>query len=241
MEINTPQKVKTGMFVTIGFFILLVFIFLIGSQKNLFTSTFSLSGQFKNVSGLVIGSTVRLGGINVGVVDEIQIINDTIVKVDLVIDRKVKKYIKSDAKISIGSDGLMGDKIVVIGGGGQGKEINNNAFLSVKNPMDTDRLLVRLDSIATNADILVSNVADIFGKINRGEGSVGRLLNENKLAKDLEKTVNSTNNTIKKVGENMDAAKNSFLLKGYFKKKERAKDKKEAEKLQQEEPKIDPK
>jgi phospholipid/cholesterol/gamma-HCH transport system substrate-binding protein len=226
METQSSQKIKTGMFVSIGLLLLLFFTFVIGSRRNMFSSTFRLSGDFKNVSGLMIGSPVRLSGINVGVVEDISIKNDSLVQVDLVIESEVKKYIKTDSKISISSDGLMGDKLILISSGVSGEIAKHNQSLDVKNPVDIDKFITRMDSITNHADVLVSNVSDIFEKMNNGKGSLGRLLNNNSLAKNLEATVESTNNTVKKVGENMDAAKNSVLLKGYFRKKEKAKQKK---------------
>src|ERR1051325_3725876 len=100
---------KLGMFVVIGLALFVIAIYYVGKQKNLFGSTFHLKSQFKTVSGLKVGNNVRFSGINVGTVDEIELITDTSVMVNLVIKKEFQKFIKTDSKGSIGSDGLMGD------------------------------------------------------------------------------------------------------------------------------------
>lgn len=230
MKTTVSQKIKTGIFSVIGFAILVLFIFLIGSQKNMFSSTFHVKGQFKNVSGFVTGNMVRFAGINVGSVNDISILNDTTVTVDIVLQEDVKKFIKTDSKLSIGSDGLMGDKLITISAGTDslGKPIQTNQVLAVANPMDMDKIMARVNGITSSAEVLMGNLANVTTKINSGKGSLGRLLNDDGLAKGLENTINSTNKTVKSIdraasglGDNMEAAKKSILFKGYFKKKDK--------------------
>jgi len=114
MKATASQKIKIGIFTFLGLVVLILGIFFIGNQKNLFSSTFGVYGTFKNVSGLQVGNNVRFAGINVGVVEDISIVNDSTVRVDLTLNDYLKKFIKTDSKLSIGSDGLMGDKLVVI-------------------------------------------------------------------------------------------------------------------------------
>ena len=114
MEKSTGNKVKLGIFVSAGFALLIACIYLIGERKQLFSNTFHVSGIFKNISGLQIGNNVRFSGINVGIVDGIEQLTDTTVKVDMLIDDDTRKFMKKNAKAIIGSDGLMGNKIVMI-------------------------------------------------------------------------------------------------------------------------------
>jgi phospholipid/cholesterol/gamma-HCH transport system substrate-binding protein len=227
MKTNLSQKVKTGIFVTIGIGILLATVFIIGNQKNLFDNRFTIKANFNNVSGLQIGNLVRFAGINVGTVSDITIVNDTTVQVSLALQESVKKFIKQDASANIGSDGLMGDKIIQVSAGTPGNPVvKENSIITGKNPMNMDAVMVKLNHIATNAESMTGSLADIVGKVNSGQGSLGRLINNDKLARNLEGTLNSTTETVKSIkkgaegfSDNMDAVKNSFLLKGYFKKK----------------------
>ena len=80
MKSTSSTKIKTGIFVIAGFAVLLLMIFIIGNQQNLFRSTFKLHVLYKSVAGLQEGSFVRFAGINVGTVDLIDIQNDTTVR-----------------------------------------------------------------------------------------------------------------------------------------------------------------
>ncbi|MBK9478756.1 MAG: MCE family protein [Bacteroidetes bacterium] len=78
------------------------------ASKNLFNPVFRLNSTFYNVSGLQVGNTIRFSGINVGTVDDISIINDSMVRVEMLIRKEVQKFIKEDCKVKIGSEGLIG-------------------------------------------------------------------------------------------------------------------------------------
>ena len=230
MKTTSVQKIKIGGFVLAGLAVLIVGIFLIGNRKGLFTKTFSLHGMFKNVNGLQQGNNVRFAGINVGVVQGIEIVNDTTVKVILTLNEDVKKFVKKDAKLSISSDGLMGDKLVVISPGttNNSKGVADGDELKGVNPFDVDKLIGKFTKIADNAGELVDGLSEMVYKVNHGQGSIGRLLNNDKMAKDLEGTVKQARTTIANVhqttgtlNEDLKAAQSNFLLKGFFKKKKK--------------------
>jgi phospholipid/cholesterol/gamma-HCH transport system substrate-binding protein len=230
MKITSGQKIKIGIFTLAGLAVLVIGIFLIGNKKGLFSSTFNVHGMFKNVNGLQVGNNARFAGINVGVVEDIQIMNDTTVKVVLTLNDDVKKFIKKDAKLSIGSDGLMGDKLVVIspGGGISNEQVKNGDQLAGINPLDVDKIINKFTKIADDAGDLVEGLAAIVNKVNSGKGSIGRLLNNDKMAKDLEGTVKQAKTTMANVhkttgtlNEDLKAAQSNFLLKGFFKKKKK--------------------
>ncbi|GAC1533514.1 MAG: hypothetical protein NVS3B15_14180 [Sediminibacterium sp.] len=229
MKTSIAQKIKVGSFIAAGFGLLLVAIFLIGKQKNLFTKTFTIYASFKNVSGLQTGNFVRFAGINIGSVENISIQNDTIVRVSLQLQNSIRQFIKTDAAASIGSDGLMGDKLIQIAPGTPNAPIiKEGGFITGINPGSMDQIMNKLAKIATNAESLTENLAGIVQKVNHGEGTFGRLLSNDNLARKLEGTISSAQQTVQSIKkgaegftENMNAAKSNFLLKGYFKRKER--------------------
>ncbi len=234
MKTNSGQKLKLGIFTFVGVLILVLAIFFIGKSKSLFNTTFNVYGVFKNVNGLQAGNNVRFAGINVGVIQNIRIISDTAVRVDLTLNKSVQQFLKKDVKASIGSDGLMGDKLIVINPGTGGGELNNGDHVATINPIDVDKIIGRVTKAADNAGVLISNLSEIVYKVNHGKGSIGKLLSSDKLANDLEGTVKqarSTLSTVKKgtegFSENMEAAKHNFLLRGYFNKKKKAAQKKQ--------------
>ena len=229
MQIQTSQKIKTGIFVIAGLGILIMLIIFIGNQKNLFRSTIQLHINYHTVAGLQEGSFVRFNGINVGSVGLIEIQNDTTVRVDISLQKKIVKFIKVDSKASIANDGLMGDKLIQITAGGDHSAlIGDNGTLIAVNPFNMEKAMTKIENIVNNIDTLSGNLSAIFSKVNNGKGSLGQLLNSNKLATDLEQTVSSAKKTVKTIDkaadglkDNMDAAKSNFLLKGFFKKKEK--------------------
>ncbi len=232
MKTTSSQKIKIGLFTFTGLVVLALAVFLLGNKKGFFNSTFNVYGRFKNVNGLRVGNNVRFAGINVGVVDAITIVTDSSVRVDLTLNDNVKKFVKTDSKMSIGSDGLMGDKLIVVAPGGAdgAQEVQNGAQLATVNPMDVDKIISKLTGIADNAGTLIQNLSDITGKVNGGKGSLGRLLNDDKMAKDLDATVKQAKTTMANVhtttstlNEDLTAAQHNFLLKGYFNKKKKAK------------------
>jgi len=228
MKISSSQKIRTGIFILIALGVLGITIFLIGKQKNLFSNTFPVNAEFNNVSGLEVGNYVRFAGINVGTVEDITIVNDTTVRVDMILQTNVKPYIKADSRASIGSDGLMGDKLVQIAPGTDSAGALKDGKLIGVTPFDMDKLATRLSSIVNDAQVITANLSGIISKVNNGNGSIGMLLNNDQLAKNLQSTVQSTNQTINTVNkaagnisDNMEAAKHSILFRGYFKKKEK--------------------
>ncbi len=229
MNISATQKTKTGIFVFVTLGLLLGLIVVISKHKKLFADTFLVYAQFKNIAGTKEGNFVRFAGINIGTVETIQIINDTTVQLGLNIDKDVNAYIKADAVVSIGSDGLMGDKLILISAGSAtAVAVKNGGMLQASNPLDVDKVLNNLAQISDNAYIVTAGLANIVEKVNSGEGTIGRLLADDELADNMEKTLVTAKATAKNisktatsVNENMEAAKNSFLLKGYFKRKEK--------------------
>src|SRR5580698_4781520 len=97
MPKEKSYKWKLGLFAIAALVVAVGAIYYIGKQKNKFGSVLHISAQFASVSGLKPGSNVRLGGIDVGTVDEIGLVTDTTVQVDMIIQRKVQKFIKTDA------------------------------------------------------------------------------------------------------------------------------------------------
>jgi phospholipid/cholesterol/gamma-HCH transport system substrate-binding protein len=127
----------------------------------------------------------------------------------------------------------MGDKLVVInpGGGTSNEQVKNGEELSVVNPLDVDKILSKFTKITDNAGDLVEGLANIVNKVNSGQGSIGRLLNNDKMARNMENTVKQAQTTMANVhqtsstlNEDLTAAQHNFLLKGFFKKKQKAKD-----------------
>jgi len=224
-------KIRLGIFVTGGLVLFVLAIFIIGKQKNLFNPVYTLHSTFHNVSGLQIGNNIRFSGINIGTVDNINIINDSTVRVDMTIKREVKQFIKSDSEVAIGSEGLIGDRLLIITqGSSNASQAMEGQQLTSKEPVETDAIMESLQITAGNAEVISYQLADIMTKINRGDGTLGRLIQDTTIAENLNQTIVNLKKSSKGLGENMEAVKHNFLFRGYFKKKEKAAAEKATEK-----------
>ena len=228
---------KLGMFVLIAIVAFGATIYLVGKQKNLFGDTFRIHSNFKNVSGLEVGNNVRFSGITIGTVDEIQLISDSAVVVSMTIKQEVQKFIKTDAMASIGSDGLMGDKVLTISPGSHSnKMVQNNSRIGSTKAVEMDEIMQSVKTSMDNASIITEELAQFSYDMNHGKGALSKLMTDEKFANSLSKTMTNLQTGTKGLSENMEAAKHNILLRGYFnkKKREEAKKKEELEKAKKE-------
>ncbi|TDW48071.1 phospholipid/cholesterol/gamma-HCH transport system substrate-binding protein [Flavobacterium sp. 270] len=230
MEKQSEYTWKLGMFVTIGLVLFVMAVYFIGKQKNLFGSTFHITSQFKNVSGLEVGNNVRFSGINVGTVEEIKLINDSSVVVRLVMKDNVQEFIKTDARASIGSDGLMGDKVLTISPGTKSqKVIENNGQIASVDGIEMQDLMKSVKKSVDNVGVISDELAIFSHSMNNGNGALARLVRDDKMANSVSNTLSNLESGTKGFSDNMEAAKSNFLLRGYYKKKEKQKAKKAEE------------
>ncbi|MBX9889125.1 MAG: MlaD family protein [Flavobacteriaceae bacterium] len=315
MENKIIKSWKLGMFVALSLTVFLVAIYFIGKSQNLFGTTFHLQAKFKNVSGLQIGNNVQLSGINIGTVKEIEFLSDSIVMVNMVIRSEIQQYIKTDAFATIGSDGLMGDKVLMITAGSTSQEIvKDHALILSTEAVGIEDLMNGLKKSIDNAQVITKELSEFSHKMNNGKGAlakvltdeefsrtidktlhnlergtdefvlftknmnnkngslskimtdpvyansiektlsgfeksaadinvftsklrnengiISKLLSDEKMANDLDSILINTKAATEKLNELEEAAKHNFLLRGYFRRQEKAKDKIEAEKNQ---------
>jgi phospholipid/cholesterol/gamma-HCH transport system substrate-binding protein len=223
MKNTKGNKVKLGIFVSSTLVLLIAGIYFIGKRQQLFHNTFRVSGIFKDINGLEVGNNVRFTGINVGVVEDIQQITDTTVKVDMIIRDETRKFMKKNAKALIGSDGLMGNQIVTIipGPAGQPSVIDNDIIATAKT-VSMDDILGKIKVTADNAAHITQDLAVVMGSIRDGKGTIGRLLMDSVMANEVNAAMVNIKQGAGGFKQNMNAASHNFLLRGYFKKKENA-------------------
>jgi len=224
METHSQKfKVRLGLFIAGGLAVFVIAIFIIGKQDNLFDPVFKLTTTFYNVSGLEVGSNVRFSGINVGTVDNIKIINDTTVRVDMLIKKNVQQFIKKDCLAGIGSAGIIGDRILIITQGSYDAPlIKDGEDIESKEPVETAAIMESMQITADNAAIISYQLAEIMININSGQGTLGRLIQDSSIAENIDRTIINLRKSSRGLSENMNAAKENFLLKGYFNRKVRA-------------------
>jgi phospholipid/cholesterol/gamma-HCH transport system substrate-binding protein len=235
MKTQIGKNIKLGVFVALGTLFFIIGIYFVGKKQNLFDTTFRISAVFKDVSGLQPGNNVRFAGINVGIIENIQIVNDTSIRVDMQIQEKVHKFIKDDSQAIIGSEGIMGNKILIITPGSTGKVIKNDAFVATTAPVNMDDIMKNLKVTIENAALLTADLSEITYSIRSGKGTIGKLFMDSTFAEEIDKTVGNIKEGTGDFQENMEAAKSNVLFRGYFRRKAKEKEReaKEAEEAKQ--------
>jgi len=197
---KTINNMKLGLFVFAGFLFLIFSLYMIGRNRNLFGSTFSVSVRFNNINGLVPGNNVRYSGIDVGTVDRIDLINDTSVLVTMVIDKSASGHIKKNALASIGTDGLMGNKLVSIKSQpGDSPPVGDGDEIQSRKPVETDEMLQTLNTTNENIAVITHNLKEITGKLN-SRNSFWNFLSDTLIVQDLKHAVSS----IRRAGANTE-------------------------------------
>jgi phospholipid/cholesterol/gamma-HCH transport system substrate-binding protein len=179
------QQLKVGAFVVAGLALFLLSVFFIGSENNIFSRTFDVAAIFKNVEGLKAGDNVWLSGVKIGTVTDVKIVSQGKVVVNLSLKDNQNQFIQTDATASIGSDGLVGNKIVVIRPGTSGQVVSPDDTINTSSPPDTQELINIAKDVGENTRSITSDLKTIAKRVNDGKGIVGELLNDGDIAKEI--------------------------------------------------------
>jgi phospholipid/cholesterol/gamma-HCH transport system substrate-binding protein len=227
MKKETGNKMRLGIFVTITVLLFIIGIYFIGEKQQMFNRTFHISTVFKDINGLQVGNNVRYTGVDVGIVNSIEQVSDTTVRVSMEIDESAKKFIKKNVKAKISSDGLMGNKIVSIIPGIPGQEeISDNDIIQSIQPIDMDNVLSSVKVTTDNLASMSGDLAAIMKNIHEGKGTIGKLFMDSTMAQNVSQAMVNIKQGAGGFNQNMNAASQSFLLRGYLKKKKEEANKK---------------
>ena len=196
MSKKINKNVKLGAFVIAGIIIFIGAVYYIGAQKNIFGNTVQITAFFKSVGGLQVGNNVRYSGINIGTVESISIVSDVKIRVVMRVDRESSRFIKQDAEVSIGSEGLMGSKVISISSGTENTpNIDDQAVLTAVEPVEIDQILAELEKTAKHAQGIMINLEEITTQVRQGEGTIGRLLTDPELVNNFDQMINAYHRT----------------------------------------------
>lgn len=186
------EGARLGIFIFFGTVFLVISIFLLGSKEKLFTTTSEVKAYFTQIEGLKSGAPVRLSGYDIGSVSSISFSNDLSARVEVKmrIDNALKHFIHLDSEAAIETEGLVGKKIVTItAGSANTSEIGDGGVIRSKNPVNVSAIIEETQALMANIKDLSKDFSEIFAKINQGEGSIGKLVNDEEL---YNSTVNLT-------------------------------------------------
>lgn len=189
MNKETLHKTILGAFVTVGIILLIIAVYIIGSKKNIFSRTMEVSAVFKEVNGLQGGNNVRFRGIDVGTIKDVLIENDSTVKVIMIIEHRICPFINKNAIVSIGTDGLMGNKIVNIHNQKfHSSPIEEDDMLQAEEPIATDEVFRTLTSTNENIREVTEDLKTITKRLNSGN-NVWTLLSDTAIAENLKHAI----------------------------------------------------
>lgn len=178
-----------GAFILAGLAMLIAGVFTIGSQEKMFVKKISLFIVFDDVGGLQPGNNVWLSGVKVGTVRNVSFLEDRRVRITLAIQKKAQHLISKDARAKISTDGFIGNKIVILYGGSLvAGRVSDGDRLTSEQGISTDQMMATLQSSNNNLWQITNAIKEITRKIGAGEGTLGQLVNNDKLLQDIQAT-----------------------------------------------------
>jgi len=179
---KTKLELKVGIFVFIGMVILVIFILSIGGVKT-WASGYRVNFMFNFVNGVKTGAPVRFAGVDAGMVKSIKYYYDpeeskTKVRVTCWLNKAV--LIPLDSKIWVNTLGLLGEKYIeIMPGNDYGQLLLAGEELAGEDPLP-------MNDIMKNAKRMVDNLDTGMERILNKEGTVGKLLFDDKIYNELD-------------------------------------------------------
>lgn len=179
------NNIRLGVFVLAGLLFLILLLYMMGKNQHLFGSNYHLRVRFENVQGLKPGHNVRYSGIEVGTVKSVTFLNDTLIEVDMLIENRMKKIIRQNAIVAIGTEGFVGNKVVNIFPGKTSAELaKENDLLTSKKPIDTDEMLRTLYRTNEDVSAVAANLRSTVQNLNNSD-ALWTLLNDKSLPANI--------------------------------------------------------
>jgi len=178
---ESPNKraVIVGLFIFVGLMFLLGGILIVGNIRETFNNKMKVISIFDDVSGLKEGNNVWYSGVKIGTVSNMNFFGRSQVEVILNIATKSQQYIRKDAKVKISSDGIIGNKIIVIYGGTPDfAQVEVGDTLAVERTFTSEDMINTLQDNNENLLVITSNIKDITNRMTDGDGTIGKLLND---------------------------------------------------------------
>ena len=195
------DKIKVlgvGSLILVASVIVIITIFMLGQKNQIFTTTVPIKVKFGDIGGLQEGASVRISGIDVGIVDKIQLPSSTEdkVMVELRVSKEAQKLIKQDSRATITTEGLVGSKIIqILPGSKESPVVKENGFIQGKRPTDFSAILESFENTSHYMEELASSVSAITSRIQSGQGTIGRLVYDDELYQSLQKLTSSGDST----------------------------------------------
>jgi phospholipid/cholesterol/gamma-HCH transport system substrate-binding protein len=179
-----------GIFIFLGIAIFVVTVLTLGGQQKTFQKSIVVRAIFDDINGLQKGNNIWFSGVKIGTVKKISFVGSSQVEVDMNIDEASKEYIRKNAKARISSDGLIGNKIIVLyAGASKSPSVENGDLLGVEKASNPDEMMATFQANNQNLFAITTDVKGISKRITEGKGTIGKLLTDETLVNDLHATM----------------------------------------------------
>jgi len=193
------RAVIVGFFVFLGLIFFLAAILMVGNLRETFKNKMEIKAHFDEVNGLKKGNNIWFSGVKVGIVSSLSFYGKSQVEVSMNISTSAKQYIRKDAKVKLSSDGLIGNKILVIYGGTEvAGEVIQGDTLSVEKTFSSEDMLNTLQETNNNVMAITSEIKTISARLSAGEGTIGKLLTDNSIYNNINAATESLKKTTEK-------------------------------------------
>lgn len=193
---ETKRDILVGLFIFFGLVIFIVGIFVLGGQKNTFVKSLRINAVFNDIGGLKPGNNVWFSGVKIGTIKTIKFYGKSQVEVSMNIEQSAQQYIRKDASAKLSSDGLIGNKLIVIfGGNPKMPEIEDGDILQVQKELSTDDIMKTFQENNENLIGITSNFKKLSADMVKGKGTAGALLADSSLAMSFRAIVNNLQKT----------------------------------------------
>ena len=187
-------ELRVGLLVIASFALLALAIFYVSGQSGIFTKRYTLTAYFASANGLRSGAEVWLEGVTIGNVDQVRISKqpdpNRSVEVDLKLDESYRNIIRTDSMVTIGTIGLLGDKYVDITRGTEaGQIVPDNGTLQGMEGGDIRKIVTGTSDFVANLDSLSNQVKKLADRVDRGEGTLGKLLTDTSIYDNANSTM----------------------------------------------------
>lgn len=188
------REIKVGLFVLVGLIVFGLVIFLIGDERQAFERKEVYRAVFEDVQGLKRGSTVRMGGVDVGAVTDVRYSedpDDLKLYVSFTVVRGEARRIRKDSVVYIDSKGLLGDKMVTLRAGTPGTDrILPGGVVPTKPGKDMADMVGQVANISAKAE-------SVMGNLEKTTGAMA----DDRFTQDMQSSVRSLNNILKNLDE----------------------------------------
>lgn len=168
-----------------GFAFLVLLLFMLGKNQNLFGNTYVLKASFNNVQGLLAGNNVRFAGIQIGTVKKIKIINDTLIEVTMNIEKRMLPVIKKNAVVSVGTEGLVGNKVVnIVPNKTPAPPAVEGDILVSRKAFDTDEMMNTLSKTNEDISAIAEELRTTVERIN-GSNSLWTMIDDKTVPENI--------------------------------------------------------